>query len=158
MPLSIADHAGPLFRKMFHDSQIAKQYSCARTKTAAIVNTLLVNDEQTITNLMTQSPYSIATDGSTDMDDAKLYPLVVRVFDPSVGKIIVVLLKLVECRSSTGEGIYDLVDHELSKRGISWSNCVSFGADNASVMQDLKRGVAGFIKAKNLQIYMVHAT
>ena len=52
------------------------------------------------------------------MDDAKLYPLVVRVFDPSVGKIIVVLLKLVECRSSTGEGIYDLVDHELSKRGI----------------------------------------
>ena len=68
---------------------------------------------------------------------------------------MVARLKLVECRNSTGEGIYDLVDHELSKRGIPWSNCVSFGADNTSVMQGLKRGVAGFITAKNPQIHII---
>lgn len=86
VPVSIADHAGPLFKKMFPDSQIAQQYACARTKTAATLNTLSSNDEQVISDLMFRSPFSIATDGSTDMDDVKLYPLVVRVYDPSVGK------------------------------------------------------------------------
>lgn len=158
MPLSIADHAGPLFRKMFPDSQIAQQYGCARTKTAAIIDTLSQNDEQLISTRMCHSPFSIATDGSTDMDDVKLYPLVVRVFDPSVGKVAVVLLKIVECRESTGEGIYNFMDQELKKRNIPWSNCVSFAADNASVMQGLKKGVAAFIKSQNPNIYMVHAT
>ena len=101
LPMAIADHAGPLFKmkmKMFPDSQIAQQYDCARTKTAAIMNTLASNDEQVISDLMCRSPFSIATDGSTDMDDVKLYPFVVRVYDPSVGKIAVVILKSVECR------------------------------------------------------------
>lgn len=155
VPVSIADHAGPLFKKMFPDSQIAQQYSCARTKTAAILNTLSSNDEQVISDLMCHSPFSIATDGSTDMDDVKLYPLVVRVYDPSVGKIVVVLLKIVECRESTGEGIYNLIDQELNKRKIPWGNCVSFSADNASVMQGLRKGVAAFIKSQNPNIYMV---
>uniref|UniRef100_A0A8C1QXY7 DUF4371 domain-containing protein n=1 Tax=Cyprinus carpio TaxID=7962 RepID=A0A8C1QXY7_CYPCA len=155
VPVSIADHAGPLFKKMFPDSQIAQQYGCARTKTAAILNTLSSNDEQVISDLMCRSPFSIATDGSTDMDDVKLYPLVVRVYDPSVGKIVVVLLKIVECRESTGEGIYNLIDQELNKRKIPWGNCVSFSADNASVMQGLRKGVAAFIKSQNPHIYMV---
>ncbi|CAM4720294.1 unnamed protein product [Leuciscus chuanchicus] len=140
---------------MFPDSQIAQQYGCARTKTAVILNTLSLNDEQVISDLMCRSPFSIATDGSTDMDDVKLYPLVVRVYDPSVGKIVVVLLKIVECRESTGEGIYNLIDQELNKRKIPWGNCVSFSADNASVMQGLRKGVAAFIKSQNPQIYMV---
>ncbi|CAM4573248.1 unnamed protein product [Leuciscus chuanchicus] len=89
------------------------------------------------------------------MDDVKLYPLVVRVYDPSVGKIVVVLLKMVECRESTGEGIYNLTDQELNKRKIPWGNCVSFSADNASVMQGLRKGVAAFIKSQNPHIYMV---
>eukprot|EP00731_Ephydatia_muelleri_P019781 Em0012g606a len=38
IPLAVSDHAGPLFRKMFPDSAIAKKYSCARTKTTAVLN------------------------------------------------------------------------------------------------------------------------
>ncbi|KAE8297834.1 hypothetical protein D5F01_LYC02305 [Larimichthys crocea] len=60
LPLSVADHAGPLFRKMFPDSQIAQQYGCARTKTSAIIDTLSKNDEQIISTRMCQSPFSIA--------------------------------------------------------------------------------------------------
>ena len=32
VPIAVSDHAGPLFRKMFPDSEIAKKYGCARTK------------------------------------------------------------------------------------------------------------------------------
>lgn len=75
LPLSAADHARPLFRKMFLDSQIPKQYGCARTKTAAIVKILAWNDADYITEIMKQSPYSLATNGSTDTEDTKCTPL-----------------------------------------------------------------------------------
>jgi len=38
LPFQAAVHAGPPFRMMFPDSEIAKKYGCAATKTAAIVN------------------------------------------------------------------------------------------------------------------------
>ena len=39
LPLSVADHAGPLF-KMFPDSAIAKKYKCGQTKTREVVTVL----------------------------------------------------------------------------------------------------------------------
>ena len=41
LPLATSDHLGPLFRAIFPDSEIAKQYGCARTKTMAIINKAL---------------------------------------------------------------------------------------------------------------------
>ncbi|XP_076356737.1 uncharacterized protein LOC143249988 [Tachypleus tridentatus] len=35
-------------------------------------------DDKIISSILTNSVYSLATDGSTDMDDSKLYPVVVR--------------------------------------------------------------------------------
>ena len=32
IPISVADHAGPLFRNMFSDSPLAKKFGCGRTK------------------------------------------------------------------------------------------------------------------------------
>jgi len=40
LPISCADHAAPLFRKLFPDSVIAKTYECGRTKTSYVVQTL----------------------------------------------------------------------------------------------------------------------
>ena len=50
---------------------------------------------------------------------------------------------------------FELMDNELTKWDIPWDNCLSFGADNASVMQGLGKGLAGFIKRKNSAIYML---
>lgn len=75
IPITAADHAGPLFRKMFPDSEIAKQYGSGRTKTTSILVTLANNDDACLTELMKRSVFSLATDGSTDMDDIKMYPI-----------------------------------------------------------------------------------
>lgn len=48
-----------------------------------------------------------------------------------------------------------MLDGELTKRGIPWSNCVSLAADNAAVMQGLGKGVAAFLKAQHPHIYLV---
>ena len=85
---------------------------------------------------MKTAPYSLATDGSTDYGDCKLYPLVVKYFDPGLGRVLTVLLSMPECHvASTGQNIFKLMDSELEKRDITWDNCMSFGADNAMVMQ-----------------------
>ena len=68
MQLSASDHAGACFRKMFPDSKIASQYACARTKTSHIVGTLAESDASSLASRMKNGPYSLATDGSTDMD------------------------------------------------------------------------------------------
>lgn len=106
IPLAAADHAGPLFKRMFPDSKIASQYGCARTKITAICGTLAKDDENTITHCMINGPYSLATDGSTDMECVKLYPLVICYFDVTLGQIMCVLLALLESPVSTGKRLF----------------------------------------------------
>jgi hypothetical protein len=156
LPLSVADKMGPLFRTMFPDSAIAKKYGCGRTKTTAIVECLASEDDKKITTALKMGPFSLATDGSTDMDCKQLYPLIVRYFDPDRGQIMCVLLTMAENReASTGRNIFKLLDDELKKRQIPWQNCISFAADNAMVMQGLGIGVAGCIKTVQHNVYML---
>ena len=52
------------------------------------------------------SPFSVATDGSTDYEDVKLYPICIRYCDPADGLVKSVILSLRECnKPSTGENI-----------------------------------------------------
>ncbi|XP_068723559.1 neurofilament heavy polypeptide-like [Montipora capricornis] len=78
MPLSAADHAGALFKQMFPVSDIASKFSCARTKTTAIMKEALapLSKEHVIASSR-NSPYCFATDGSSD-EDEKLFPLMFR--------------------------------------------------------------------------------
>ena len=91
------------------------------------------------------------------MDDCKLYPVVVRYFDQSLGRIVCSLLTMVEWKeASTGENIFKLLDQELTlKRRIPWSNCVSFSSDNASVMSGMGKGVAGHISRTQPSVYFM---
>ena len=113
LPLSITDHAGPLFKKMFPDSDISKKYGCARTKTSNIVNVLASDVENMITEGMRSQPFSLATDGSTDFDDIKMYPILVKLYNSDIGRVVTLLLKLVESCISTGIAIFELIDSEL---------------------------------------------
>ena len=43
IPIAVSDHLTPLFKDIFPDSEIAKAYSCARTKTTCILNGALIS-------------------------------------------------------------------------------------------------------------------
>jgi len=156
LPFASANHAGPLFKKMFPDSDIAKKYGCGSTKTACIIDSLAKADADSIASELQSKPYSVATDGSNDYGAIKLYPLIVRYFNDNIGRVVCVLLKMLECtESSTGEKIFDLLDGEMSKHSISWTNCLSVAADNASVMQGKSKGVAAYLCKKAPTVYML---
>jgi hypothetical protein len=112
-------------------------------------------DEAKLIQKLKTFPFSIATDGSTDMEATKLYPLVVRYFDFDAGKMKTVLLSLKELKGpSTGENIYNLVDEELRRKEIPWKNVMSFAMDNASVMTGKNKGVAAFIDRDNPHVFI----
>lgn len=81
VPLDIADHLSPMIRGVF-DAEVAKGYSCACTKTTAILNGAVAptfKAERVTT--MKQSPFSIRIDGSSDTGLEKMNPITVRTFD-----------------------------------------------------------------------------
>lgn len=72
LPLAVSNHVGPLLRKMFLNDSVAKQYRCGQTRTRSLVRTSGRNAESGITDVIKSNPYSLATDGSTHIEDYKL--------------------------------------------------------------------------------------
>ena len=67
IPIAVSDHLTPLFKDIFPDSEIAKAYSCARTKTTCILNGALAKHFQSsLVEHMKAEPFALATDGSND--------------------------------------------------------------------------------------------
>jgi hypothetical protein len=156
LPFAVADHASRLVKKMFPDSKIAAKYACGQTKTSCIVRTLAANDEKDIVQALRSGPFSLATDGSQDYSDTKLYPVVVRYFDDVQGQLVCTILDMPSLKeSSTGENIFRLMDTVLTSKEISWQNCVSFACDNANVMMGQHKGVVAYLHQKNPETFVV---
>ena len=71
--IPVADKYGPLFKNRSPDSQIAKQYQCAKTKTVCILNRALARSSlhvDLVSKLKTDQ-YTLATDGSNNSDLTK---------------------------------------------------------------------------------------
>lgn len=149
IPLAVSDHAAHLFRAMFPDSAIAKKYGCARTKTSALVQHMSDQTKEEIACVLRISSFSLSTDGSTDNNAVKLYPVVVSFFNEKLGKVCTLLLSLLECTDNTGQGIFSVIDKEFISLGISWDNCIAFSSDNANTMIGVNKGVFSFCNTKN---------
>ena len=79
IPLAVADHLGPLFKGIFHDSKIVKNYAYGKTKTTFILNRAVKPKlQKTLINHMKKDGYSISTAGSNDHRLKKMNPATVR--------------------------------------------------------------------------------
>ena len=122
IPLALADELMPLFQDIFSDSEIAKNYSFRRTKTARIINGAVAPFfQQNLVKHIKKNPFSIAIDGSSDNDIEKMNPLTMCMSS-----------------SSTAEGIFSKIDDAFTTHHISWDNCVGLGVDNTSVNMGLQ--------------------
>lgn len=146
LPISCSDHAGPLFQKMFPDSKIAAKYGCSHTKTTALLKCLSSSTQNDIITILKSKPFALATDGSNDKNDKKLYPIVVTYFCETQCKIIQMILSMLECTDNTGEGIFNIINEEFKKKDIPWINCIAFASDNAKAMTGHNKGVISYIK------------
>lgn len=146
--LSVSDHAAPLFRKMFPDSEIVKKYACGRTKTTALVAEMARATREDIISHLQKGSYSVATDGTND-SDSKLYPIVVTYYNKDVQNIATTVLSLPELQGdSTGKNIGNLIVKELESLNVPLSHMIGFSSDNAAVMVGNKNGAVTVLLEK----------
>lgn len=166
IPVAVTDHLSPLFKDIFPDSEIAKLYSCARTKTTCILNGALAVDlQKSLVDHMKAEPFSLATDGSNDSGLQKMNPLTVRIFDVNRGRVMTQLLDMCLTSASTADAIYKKISETLTKFGVDWEKCVAFGVDNTSVNLGRRNSIKTRVEQQNESIYfmgcpchMVHNT
>lgn len=157
LPIAIADDVGDLLRTMFPKYSELKNYRCARTKTTAIIHTLAEHEkEQTVDNLLNCGVYSLSTDGGNDTKQ-KLFPILVRYVDTTNEKIVTEILSVDTLSSTTATGldIYNHVKKVVDDHGLDLANCISFSADNASVMVGETSGVAAHLHSINENISII---
>lgn len=155
LPLSVSDHAGPLFRKMFPKCEDAKRYGCGRTKTTTIVGEMAADAEQTMVEALKHRAFAIAVDGSKD-SGSQLYPIVATYYVEESRNVESRLLCLQELHGeATGRKIGNLVLDALKSRDIPVENCIAFSADNANVMVGKKNGVAAVLKEAQENLIVV---
>ncbi len=65
IPIAFSDHLSPLLRSAFPDSEFAKSYASASTKTTCIINGALAHHCKSALKMKSR-PYSLAVDGSND--------------------------------------------------------------------------------------------
>ena len=131
VPIAVADHLSPLLRDVFSDSEIAKVYSCARTKATCILNGAVgPYFQMSLVDKMKAEPFSLATDGSNDSGLQKMNPLTLMIFDVNRGMVITQLLVMCLTSASTAESIYGKINDTLMQFGIDWNYSVAFSVDN----------------------------
>jgi len=82
IPLAFTDQLSPVVKDIFPDSDIARGYAAASTKTTCLVNgSLAPHFKSALVNTTKIQPFSIAFDGSNNTGLEKMNPMTVRLYD-----------------------------------------------------------------------------
>lgn len=140
------DHLPQLCASAFPDSKIAKGLACARTKTTAVINNI-IGDENfrgICENLRTKK-FSIIIDESTDISTQKHLCIVVRyVVEDSVKDNFFKLIKVEDAKALS---IYNLLIENFTKYEIPYKeNLIGFASDGANVMFGAHQSVMKLLK------------
>ena len=149
-----SDHANKLFPKIFHDSAIAKKFSCGRTKTTAIIKEALAPHylENVVSSM--SSPYSIMMDESNDKTD-KSCIILVRVLDSQEARVCTRFLDMPIVNIGSAPNLFAALKSSLAKHGLDFSKSVAFMSDTTNVMKGARSGVQKLIKKEHPSLYDV---
>ena len=129
IPLALADELTPLFQDIFSDSEIAKNFSSRRTKTACIINGAIAPYYQhVLVQAMKAGPFSVAIDGSSDSGVEKMNPLTVRIFNEKSGIVHTQVLDICLSSRSTVEGIFSKMQDALPSSSMKYLGLIALGS------------------------------
>ena len=156
LPLATSAHMTKLFKTIFTDSKIAASYSCARTKTGAIINEAFApHCKDYIIGHCKSHPYSVGTDGSNDTGLKKMNYVTVRLFDIQRSKKVTT--HFLDMCVTEGEGgstaacIFKSIQTKFDEFELPWSMCVSLSVDNTNSMYRVGHGVRNSVASSFLQ-------
>jgi hypothetical protein len=125
------DCTSALYKTVFNDSETAKKYSSARTKTEAIINSVIApHAVDIVIEIMNGiSCFGLSVDGSNH-GNQKVFPILIQYFDWKSG----VKTKVIELKTmpnETAQTISTYILETLKKHGLI-NKCVAFSGDNTN--------------------------
>ena len=154
--LLTADHLSPLYAKMFPDPKIAKS---RRTKSSCILRDAMYPILKTsLVEHMTENPFSLVHDGSSDSGFKKMNAACALIFDVNNSKYVEI--KFYDMCATSGEdcckaaALFDAIDVQFIKDGIDWENLVCIGLDNTNTNMGNKNSVKSRVLDKNSDCFI----
>lgn len=125
------DCSTKLIKKIMPDSEIGKKISCARTKTEAIVTSVLTpySIEFVTAQAKKCNFIGISTDASNH-GHLKIFPVLIQFFDKKLG-LTVKIIELSNLNNEKSETIVHYLTEILQKHDLN-DNCVAFAGDNCN--------------------------
>jgi hypothetical protein len=149
------DHLSTIISRTFTDSAIASEFSCRRTKTAAMTYNVLSKEFKTQLRKSLQgengevSPVLVIIDETTDKGTTKCMAIVIKLFDEKALRVDTRLLNLVPVQGETAADLFELMKTDLAKHDVQITQLVGFAADTTNVIFDENNSIASRIKEEN---------
>ena len=132
---NLSDHLTPYINNEFKGSRAAENFSCGRTKTAAIVNCVGDKFELDLIADLKKLTFSLMLHGNNDTGLLKMFPVTVRISDINHQPVMTKFfdMNLMEGRdASTTADMFSSVYKLFIKHGISWDFVTALGVDNTN--------------------------
>ncbi|CAH2009023.1 unnamed protein product [Acanthoscelides obtectus] len=148
-------HLSEINRISFDDSEIAKNFTCSRTKATVIVNNVLGQYSfENSSNLLQTNKFSLIADESTDKGAIKHLALVPRIFYEH--KITDLFFGLLFVAGGTAEGRYNTIANYFLKSNINYKeNLIGFTSDGARAMMGIHNSLFTKLKADIPKLFIM---
>lgn len=157
------DHVSEVIPKAFHDSEIAKKFSCKRTKSAAIAYNVLGKtfEEKMLADLRldreveteTETPirpvFSIIIDESTDVSTTKVLAAATKYYSEKFQCPQTKFLCMIDLKGETAQDLFDSLNNALTERNLNLTNLIGFAADTTNVMFGERNSVVSKLREVN---------
>ncbi|CAG4934466.1 unnamed protein product [Parnassius apollo] len=120
------DHVSEVISRAFHESEIAKRFSCRRTKSAAIAYNVLGNnfEEKMLAKLRPRPEneterslvFSLIIDESTDVSTTKVLAAAVKYYSEKLQSPQTKFLCMVDLKGDTAQDLFDSLTCALSEK------------------------------------------
>ena len=158
LAFALSDHATKLFAVMFPDSDIARKFASARTKTTAVVtNVLAPFVREKLIAAMKCRPFSLLFDEATDIGVVKSACMVIRIFDEEAGAVRSEFYRLAELgEKADAQTLFVAVESVFREDAIPFDNLLGFASDGANAMLGCHNSVKTKLVAKQPNLFVMY--
>lgn len=152
--ISTSDHLLKCHKKLSDDSNIHNM-TLKRTKCTAVINAIAKYFLEKIREDISDSPFSVIIDESTDISVTKFLGIVIKYYSVSKQKISTVFLKLQELEKCDSDGIVESLKSLFVELKLDLKNMCGIGTDNAAVMTGIHNSVYTKLRNENPLLILI---
>lgn len=153
VPFHVMDHLSDVIKDAFPDSEIARKFSCKRTKSSAIAYNVLGGhfEEKLIQDLKSGlSTFSVIIDESTDVSTKKVLAIAIKFYSERNACVKTRFLCTVDIQGESALDLFNALNSALEEKGLNMKNqLLGFAADTTNVMFGDNNGIVAKIREIN---------